>query len=576
MMDSILTTGRLTQNEIDWTVGAGSTRIPPLSAPTTPTPLSVSPKLSSSLVNGTLSLEWWVDPANGLSLQNVQFTEGTSSPVFKLGAVHVLARYLQWRNLRLIFDGTTVVVPLTPPPPLANPCTEIVIINGIGERKKIKKQFGFALTATFLLAKIDDPRSAGISYGVTVQYAYLFGMPVGDQEPSGKAHAIKVYPTLTVSLVANGTVPGTPPDIAADLKMVHAPQVTRDVDPTTDHNGERLPAASYKTTGDGFWSPLGVVSFLACDTNQTTRPEPGKSFPPNPPRWDWVFDYLIPGIRNEVLIDAVVYPRAAPGPRPSFAIPWSPAFPSGDSSPGGTLTCFRESGQGEYDNIHITPYLGFDDPTTDDPTKPTAASIFPWIEAPLAADEVIHLHWRWGTGIPTQAIHNNTSPDGFRGWETSPTPPNNAPQSNKIDGAPLIPPNQSLRVKVARSDAAGDNTDDPSSPPAFITTDAVTVWYMATAHQPAIGTYSQFFGQGFGLAMHLEPLSAFGLKQENWELLTHNALLGQTIPNYHDYRWNGGKQRIPLTSQGDITVSRNMLNLPGAPSSPLVTPSTSP
>jgi hypothetical protein len=248
----------------------------------------------------------------------------------------------------------------------------------------------------------------------------------------------------------------------------------------------------------------------------------------------------------------------------SFTIPWSPAHPN-------PLTCFREPGQGEYDNIHITPYLGFDDPKTDDPSAPTAVSKFPWIEAPLAADEVIHLHWRWGTPTPDEAINNHTPPEGFRGWEDLPTNPKSPPpRANKIDGAPLIPPNHSLRIKIARSDVVGDNTNDPSTPPAAMTKDAVTVWYMPIAHQPTIGTPSQFFGQGFGLALHLEKLTSLIANEEKFELLTHKF----PKPNYHNFRWtSSGQQRIP---NGEPALSQNMLSIPGAPSNPSVTPSTPP
>jgi hypothetical protein len=555
-----MTTGIGTQNEINWTIAGPPVPMTPGSAPSIPTALPVTPTLSSLLVAGTLALEWWLDPTNGLSIQNVTFTE--TSPAWKPGAVHTLAQYLQWCNLRLIFDGTAAPVPFTDP----KSWIEVGMINGVGTRKSDSKQFGFALTL-HLICTVDDPRAVGVSYTVDIQYAYLFGMPKSDQEPSHSAHAIKVFPTLTVTLNVKGTVPGTLPDIAADLKMIHAPGVTRNADPVTDHSGQRLPDPSYKPTkptAGVFWDKGGVVSFLACDTNDPSRKEPGAgTIVPNPPDWDYVFDYLVPGIRQEMLIDAVVYPRGLRGTRPSFTIPWATA----ETNP---LMCYREPGQGEYDNIHITPYLGFDDPNTDDPSAPTAMSIFPWIEAPLAADEVIHLHWRWGSAIPTQAAHNNTDPKGFEGWQDQPAAPGSSPPlPNQIAGAPLIPPNQSLRIKVTCNNATGDNTNDPSSAPAAITKDAVVVWYMATAHQPAIGTPVQFFGQGFGLAMYMETIGKGRvLSLNNWELLVHNTFLGQTVPNYHDFRWNptgGGKQRIPFVQFGEPAISRNQLSIPGAP-----------
>jgi hypothetical protein len=547
----MLNTGVGTQNWIVWSVPAPTAFILPKLAPTTPTPLAVNPTLfnipksgSAIPLVGRLSLDWWLDPIAGLSMQNVQFTELIG---WNPGAVHVLAQSLQWRNLRLIFDGSPLSVDLT------GACTGVALIDRVGTRSSDNKQFGFALTAQSIVVNVADPRplAANVSYAVIVQHAYLFGMPAADQEPTHTVRAIKIYPTLTVSLIPYGTLPASmaPPDIAADMKMVHAPKVTRDFDPTVNHEGQRLPTASYKPTAnndpkDIIWKPGGVVSYLGCDTNDESRPLPGGKYVPTAPEWDRVFDYIIPGIRNEMIIDAVVYPRGARGKRPRFTIPWSPAMFVGSSI---DMTCYREPGQGEYDNIHITPYLGFDDPTTDDPTAATAATNYPWIEAPLAADEAIHLHWRWGSAVPAGAQNVGVSPAEFMGWQDLPAASNSPPpRPNQIAGAPLIPPNQSLRIKVTcgpSAGAVGDNTNDPSSSsPAKMTTDAVTVWYMATAHQPSIGTYSQFFGQGFGLAMHMETLTSFVAEEDNWELLTYNLVK----PNYHNFRWNSfGQQRVP-------------------------------
>jgi hypothetical protein len=427
------------------------------------------------------------------------------------------------------------------------------MINGTGTRSSDNKQFGFALTAQSIAAGVADPRTANpnVTYVVIAQHAYLFGMPFSDVEPTHHVHAIKVFPTLTVSLHAFGSVIGSPPaivgalpNIAADLKMTHAPTLTRNSAASNANPlGQRVADASYKPTADNFWKPNDVISFLGCDTNDDGRPKP--TFP-NGPYWDFVFDYFIPGIRNETLIDAVVYPRGTRGTRPSFTIPWSPVQADlGFLAPG--LTCYREPGQGEYDNIHITPYIGFDDPMTDDPSHPTVlASKYPWIEAPVAADEVIHLHWRWGSAV------GSAPPADFLGWQDLSA--GSVPLPNKVLRAPLIPPNQSLRIKVAAS--TDDTADPPSSTPLPMTTNAVTVWYMATAHHPAIGTYSQFFGQGFGLAMYLETL---GYIEANWELLTHDVVK----PNYHKVRWTGGlastgQQRVP---NGEPSLSRNKLSL---------------
>jgi hypothetical protein len=61
-------------------------------------------------------------------------------------ATHHREGYRLWRNLRLIFDGNAVTVPLT------STCTQIVMINGSGTRTRGSKKFGFALSQLMVLA----------------------------------------------------------------------------------------------------------------------------------------------------------------------------------------------------------------------------------------------------------------------------------------------------------------------------------------------------------------------------------------------------------------------------------------
>jgi hypothetical protein len=66
------------------------------------------------------------------------------------------------------------------------------------------------------------------------------------------------------------------------------------------------------------------------------------------------------------------------------------------------------------------------------------------IHAPACAEACFHLHWRWGVLAPYPPADGNPG-EMFRGWN------DRAPYM--ADGAPLIPPNQHLRVALAHPDA---------------------------------------------------------------------------------------------------------------------------
>jgi hypothetical protein len=586
-------TGRGTTNEIDWGVDPDTINLSPHTITNTYEAgmaiATVAPV--PNMLDGTYLAGWWVDPVFGLSIDTVRFIEGTSTAI-----AHRVAERLQWRNLRLVFKGGSLpAAGVAVPVDLSGRCSRILQILSPGERVSDCKLFACATIATSLVRGVVDPRG-GVKYDVSVGHAFFFAAPQNDLEPSGHVQVLKVYPMLSVKLIAHGT-PVSSPDIAADLKMVFAPQVNRDKDP--DQDGQRRPASQYADTSDKAWKkaiplPLpptagDVVVYSVCDTNDETRNLVGAGYPiPNPPDWDNLFDYIVPGATTEMAFDAVVYPRGPRSPnlagRPSFAIPWSPSDYSvtlPDSTTVAGLKCVREPGQGEYDNIHVSPYLGFDDPASGNPSS----GAYPLIEAPGAADEVIHMHWRWGRPAVAGADQVRVSSLPFKGWgdETDPRP-------NQLEGAPLIPPNQSLRIKLGKfpSDDTSDPPDGSTAAPSAITKDAVTVWYMPTAHAPKIGTLTQFCGHGYALAVRLidytnvifvpVPLSP-GTFIPRVDYLTNADFLGNPLnplkPSYHRNRWTyfGHQQRVP---NGDPKLSRNKLNIPGAPQLDSVIPAKPP
>jgi hypothetical protein len=221
--------------------------------------------------------------------------------------------------------------------------------------------------------------------------------------------------------------------------------------------------------------------------------------------------------------------------------------------------------QGEYDNLHIHPYVGFDDPAgagkTDDQGKPM-------VEAPIAADECVHLHWRWGKNLPGSAITPNLA-KALRGYSKDNQP-------NFTDGAPLIPANQTLRIKISKSrltaaEAAKDNSDDSSE---ALDISATGVWYCAVVANPAPSAMNLFFGHGYAVSLgwpgggtkaltvvggiivgFVNPLAGAGLtvfgasggtKVTNADLLDDPTSL--LVFSYHSLRYDGGKAKIPVAS----------------------------
>jgi hypothetical protein len=264
----------------------------------------------------------------------------------------------------------------------------------------------------------------------------------------------------------------------------------------------------------------------------------------------------------------VVYPRTATDSR-EFTVNWQAAWPTGvvvqDPRRMGRLKVVRVPGQGEFDNLHIHPYLGFDDPRG---AGETTNRSFALTEAPLGGDEMVHMHWRWGLHLAKTAASEHLART-IMGYSADPTDPE---PWHKVPGAPLIPANQSLRIKICRPD------EDDNKPWDHERTGVI---YRATAHEVEFGKPSQFCGHGLGLAFHLEEL-LFNATITNQDLLGLGFRpLGSPVAapgsSYHSFRWatfvlsapNDRRlwQRVPWA--GDIPgLSRNRLGVPSVKGEP--------
>lgn len=506
-------TGAGTGNAITWEEDRASAI--QLTVPTVATstggsavlPAAVTPDARAAV----FQTDWWQDASNGLRVERVRFDQSTP-----LGS-HNVAEFLGWENARLVFDGPAPLLPVELPVKLDR-CVEVLLLRRPGVRVSDGKRFAMAMVATYV-AEVFDPRVSpplvGPKYRLAITLAYLFGAPAIDIEPSHAAHAVSIFPTMTVAISADLPNTGPPPSFAADLRMVFAPRLTRADQHRPDPQFQ--PLAKRDT----------VVTSMFSDTNDLTRDKPRApvplAVPPDPgapPFWCFLFDYAHTEIRGAFEIDAVVHPRSARNAMP-FSVSWPPATTSFIPGMGvsGVLTCIRHEGQGEFDNVHIHPYVGFDDPSGSAATFQSGHAM---VEAPTAADEAIHLHWRWGEFVPSTAVDPASDPAKYRGYS------NNAAgnQPNVEDGAPLIPANHSLRVRV-----------DASMP------GQTTVVYRPRVHGLNNHGTTQFCGHGFSLSYRLNPTGPL-LPVTNSDLLGSPSGAYREVC-YHGFRWTGGEQRIP-------------------------------
>jgi hypothetical protein len=194
------------------------------------------------------------------------------------------------------------------------------------------------------------------------------------------------------------------------------------------------------------------------------------------PHWSWLFDYAAPALKLEQLKQMARAPMELKAatyavgettldgnhkghlPRQTV-IPW----PSNSKF---MMTIQKEGRQGQYDNIHIHAAMP--------PMQGMSGELVP---APFCADMCMHLHWRWGK----DAVSSMAAPYAFLGWGQSGRGTEGAHTSL---GAPLIPPNQHLRV-------VGDPSSDQTS---------FRLTYDVTALTPGISEWQVFMEQGMAIA----------------------------------------------------------------------------
>jgi hypothetical protein len=296
--------------------------------------------------------------------------------------IHNIVEFMRWRNLRLIVDRApaplkdlqVIAVPLTENAPRSYPN------HAAGHAHQRRQDLRLGRERDFPAVSLSGHKPCWSGGPDNLHGDHRSVLPLRGSGRRHRAQRIgsgrQVWPVLTVSVVSSDPVGFPPLSFAADLKLVLAPRLSR----PDQHRPAQFPNTFRRDTN--------VVSVFS-DTNTLTRGIPGQFvlLGPNKPFWDRVFDYAEPDLHSEMEFDAVVFPRSLASTNPFIV-----------ASPATTLLqCQRVGGQGEFDNVHIHPWVGLDDPSSGGGTNPTSPAL---VEAPLAADEVIHMHWRWGVGIP--------------------------------------------------------------------------------------------------------------------------------------------------------------------------------
>jgi hypothetical protein len=190
-----------------------------------------------------------------------------------------------------------------------------------------------------------------------------------------------------------------------------------------------------------------------------------------PPYWNYIFDYYkvndIAPNEEHVMVDRSLARRAIAGatqhlfvggpygmppPAPAMSfLDYRPLQPASMASnhPDHVfvymdVTFGKVAGQGAFDSIHWAPGMKAYPLLVSDPAYSSSAWR-PWLEsipmAPFCEHDCLHTHWRWGESwqhAPDRIAPNKSLLGGFdaRG------------RPYATIGAPMVPPNQDVRIKV--------------------------------------------------------------------------------------------------------------------------------
>jgi hypothetical protein len=447
---------------------------------------------------------------------------------------------------------------------LAGPTLQIAFDGGARKQYRI----GVKLTAWFLVAD---------AYAVEATFSLVLKDKAADIDPGGAALACKLYPQLslrhvrppvppegppaelpavealrgTVSVWCNNTIPASMHHelMAVDEHLAHMATGANAATAITDANdGPRdatydgpLPPMSFKqlVQSEAHWVSGRKLAGLELTTEPETLAATLYRWHRRGwvaqvlPHWSWLFDYVIPTLGGTSEFVAVYAAHettrggaAAAEPR-TDSVRWPPSDRQASPPHAYELTVRKVPRQGAYDNVHVAALMG-----DDEQGRPITS-------APFCADKCLHVHWRWGL-IPTEGA---ATPFPFHGWGTGRLDSG----AHTVRGAPLIPPNQHLDIRVHKEAAGLAGID-----------------YKVTAWRPGRGEAQVLLEQGISFAFAYSGLrldkvgalaTALDLQQFSPTFLGVRRLFHRVYPVI---RW--------FDTAGEMVVG-NVQQIPGPPTS---------
>jgi hypothetical protein len=246
---------------------------------------------------------------------------------------------------------------------------------------------------------------------------------------------------------------------------------------------------------------------------------------PPPPMWDGIFDYyeMDPRGQTFVAVDPTTKARSIVGAVEALDL----AIGDGSAKSYSPRTVRKVPGQAGFDNLHVAVTMkAFDNIKKALGYKGPPYSLEKIFMAPFCEHDCVHTHWRWG--------QSNTATQSL-GWSGE-TPYAKA-------GAPLVPPNQTVRVRIISPfafnyTAQADNANGP----------------IAAGRWTIINHHGSAYAVSVGLLASL-ALSAV----DKFVKLFNEPDIGDTSSEFSVFYWHlrfGGSASSISTPASDIVQER--------------------
>lgn len=441
-----------------------------------PTGLSLPLNLSGSEESTQNRIPFWqftyrVDSNLGLVLTNIA-ARGTqrSAPDGTLSTERVFSR-IDFTDLVVTFDDGSSA-PFNVARAMQAP-TRSFQFRQNGSRRIVSPpdrlmQWGLQLVLT------DNVLTGTGECNVTLEFVMVFRGAVNDFDPGGVPVAMGCFPQLAYTWSAKGATKRV-------AQFRGSVRITCDNVMAGEHvgmsgmGGVNPPAANiagFYTDSNTSFENLGKPSSLnpverwfIHRANLYGIEAIGGQVMGVPATWGLLFDYIWSNFSDSKEIVGVYGPqdgnkfRATTPRKASYAWPAASGVVAINS-----YVISKKDRQGDYDNIHLHADMGRPDKYGN--TQ---------IHAPFCGHSCVHMHWRWsavaGAGAKSRAWYYN-------GWSN---PMGGTPEAHTTPGAPLVPPNQRVKVAVCAPQATRFNKEDiiNLNAPAPLPDRNKMIWYTA-------------------------------------------------------------------------------------------------